>query len=214
MARIFRDLSVPLFVTPSNFICIFLSKLVCWNVQAHPSIHNNSKHSGLPVWQAQFWLAALLLTTLGMSTSRIYTGEWVQAANAMTSCQTVGEEGHRHDVHLDNHTQQFTCSDQLLAYLMMHGWITDHISGLGHPGNVTLYRTSLLILSKCQLLSVWTVWYSSHICWASVLTLSFYVVHCYQGQHKQLQSMLSYGCLMEAKSHFLASVPLSSRMVI
>ena len=56
----------------------------------------------------------------------------------LTSCQTVGEEGHRHDMHLDNHTQQFTCSDPLLAHLMMHGRIKDHISGLGHPGNITI----------------------------------------------------------------------------
>lgn len=175
MARIFRGFFVPLFVTPS--ICILLSKLVCWNVQAHPFIHNNSKHSQLLVWQVQFWLAALLLTTLGMSTSRVYA-EWAQAANVIDFMSNSGR-GRTRSWYVPG--QSHTAVHMLWS---THGPSDDAWANKGPYLWVRTLREHHFIqniLSKCQLLSFLTVFYSSHICCASVLTLSFYAVLCLSG---------------------------------
>lgn len=187
MARIFRGFFVPLFITPSDLICILLSKLVCWNVQAHPFIHNKSKHSQLPVWQVQFWLAALLLTTLGMSTSHVYAGEWAQAANVIDFMSNSGR----------GRTQSWYAPGQSHTAVHMlwstHGPSDDAWANKGpylwvrtlrkhhFIQNILIDGEGADILSKRQLLSFLTVFYSSHICCASVSTLSFYVVLCLSG---------------------------------
>lgn len=139
MARIFRGFFVPLFVTPSDFICILLSKLICWNVQAHPFIHNKSKHSQLLCGKhSSDWLLYCSQPWEWALAMYVQENEHRQPM-WLTSWQTVGEEGHSHGVHPDNHTQQFTRSDPLMAHLMMHGRIKDHISGLGHSKETSLY---------------------------------------------------------------------------
>lgn len=140
MARIFRDLFVPLFVTPSDFICILQMYMLIHLYIITASTHNclcGKYSSDWLLYYSQPWGWAPAVYHRRMSTGSqcdwLHVKQWQRKDTVMMCTWTI------------THSSQFTCSDPLLAHLMMHGWIKDHISGLGHPGNITLYRTSLLM---------------------------------------------------------------------